>query len=119
MQYHHTIEIFSGNLNYIKDTIDGYIMLSANNDKDKSEILIYPNPASDNATIDLTNFKQTNSEITISAYDVMGNKVANLLSGIYNDKYIEVDTRVLPIGNFMLVISDGTQIISKQIAIVR
>ncbi len=37
----------------------------------------------------------------------------------YNSKNIEVDTRVLPIGNFMLVLSDGAQTITKQIAIMR
>jgi hypothetical protein len=69
-----------------------------NTEVQTTEVLLYPNPASNNFNIKINVAK--NQKASIDLYDVMGRKVQNLYSGNINKGYniFQADISTLPAG---------------------
>lgn len=79
---------------------------------------IYPNPANDNAYINLN--LTDNSEVSIYIYNAVGQLVktinTNLQSG---ENYVSVETSALKAGMYIVKASIGNSVITKNLSIVR
>jgi hypothetical protein len=78
------------------------------------QISVYPNPARDNFTIDLSAFK--GSAVQIQLLNVLGNKITGLMP-IDHKQQVKVPVENLPEGIYFILIQTDKGMISKEIVI--
>lgn len=89
--------------------------------KDISETInligIFPNPAANFSTLKF-NLSQTKT-LTVSIFNVLGDKVMTVQKNIYNEgeNEIQLNTNQLSNGMYIVQINDGTRAINKQLVI--
>ncbi len=82
----------------------------ANNDFEKVDVSIYPNPANDMIAIQLNSMLDNN--LTVSLYDISGRLVNKTL--LYQGSTIAYfDTKTLYAGEYVVIISDGNNKFSR------
>ena len=74
---------------------------------------IFPNPFSDNLTLDISTEKK--AEITIDVIDILGRSVRHLTLNTEGSLNVPISTKDLPSGTYFLKISDGQTIIQQKI----
>ncbi len=84
-----------------------------------ADMLVYPNPATDKATVDFT--ISENSTVKVDVYDAMGRIVSTISEQSYNkgSHKVVINTATLPAGVYSIKMQTSTGSISHQLTVVK
>jgi len=95
------------------NSTSGTIAIRVDKSTDKKSVAIYPNPAIDDVQISLTGLDESNTEITLSIFDISGRLVKTETIELTNDvSRITHDINIVDLveGIYTVKIDDGSQI---------
>jgi hypothetical protein len=88
----------------------------ADNEKNKFDISIFPNPANEFIAVQLNDLTKEN--LSVSLYDITGKQINQ--QTIYQGSTIAYfDTRTLYNGEYLVKLTSGSQTVTKRISIIR
>lgn len=90
-----------------------------NNNQNSFDVDIYPNPASNSASIKLES-TQPVSNVTVELYDILGQKISDVYNGqVESSKLIALNLKNLPGGIYYCTVISNNQKITKKITVVK
>lgn len=99
----------------IQETGSVRIARAESNDPKKAALKIYPNPATNAATVELT-LAEENKEVQLIIYNLFGKEIQRL--EVLNNKALTIDTQDLANGIYLFVLKSGAEIKEKQKVII-
>ncbi len=95
---------------YVDNLAFAGTVLGISNSNIETKISIFPNPASDKVILDLSSLKA--GKVSVAIFDVAGRQLKTI-DNLDVSSNSPIDISFLPKGNFMLKISNGSEIITK------